>query len=157
VRRAPRPGLLGPLGVDDHRAGDGDEVDLPARHRALRELRQANSPGGDHGHVDTLLHGLGQRERKSLVPARVLDVRAAHPGGDRQVVDRGSFLERVDDLERVVERQAVGALLVGAQPHAEREVGAAPGPYLLHELAQHPHSSVERVAAVRVRSPVRRP
>ena len=142
-------------GVGEHAPADGDEVGLARLERPLGEAGQADPSGDDHRHVDELLHGLGEPEREALVPARVLDVAPALPGRDRQVVDGRRLLERVDDLERVVERQPAGRVLVGAEPDADGEVGPAAGADLLDDLDEEARPPLGRVAAVGVEAPVR--
>ena len=142
-------------GVGQHPPADGDEVGLARLERPLSQAGQADPPGDDHRHVDELLHRLGQPEREPLVPARVLDVPPTLPGRDRQVVDGRCLLEGVDDLERVVERQPAGRVLVGAEPDADREVGTAARADLLHDLDEKPRSPLAGVPTVGVEALVR--
>jgi hypothetical protein len=155
LRLAPLARLRRPFRVDEHGAAEGDEVRPAGREGLFREPRMAEAARNDHRHVHDLLHRLGEREREALVVRRVLDVRAPHAVRDRQVIGRRCLLQRVDDLERVVDRHPVGGALVPTQADADGIVVAAARPHLLDHLDEQPQSALERVAAVFVRAPVR--
>ena len=148
--------LLHPLGIGEQPAADGDEIGLARGERSLGEVGQPDPPGNHHRNVDELLDGLREPQGEPLVPTRVLDVRPSLPDRDREVVDGRGALERIDDLQRVVERQPTGRLLVGTQARPDHEVRSTAGADLLDDLDQEARTPLERVSAVRVAATVRR-
>ena len=128
----------------------------PAWSARSASVGQADAPGHDHRNVGELLDGLREPEREPLVPARILDVAAPLPRGDRQVVDRRHLLQDVDDLERVLEGQTSRGVLVGAEPGSEHEVGATAGAHLLDDLDEESGAPLGRASPIGIAAPVRR-
>ncbi len=155
LSRASAPHLGRPLGVGEQRPAHADEIRLARRQRPLGQVRKPEAPGGDNGYVGELLDRLDETERETFLEARILDVGPAHPDRDRQVVGRGGRLEEVDDLERVVQRGAIGGLFVCAQANADRKIRTTLLADRFDHLEQQAGSALERVASMRVGPPVR--
>ncbi len=124
---APFPSLHGEVGIADLAAHHADHVSLALGQHPLGQGRVVDAPRGEDRQRGHRLDAGRQRDR---VAERQMH-RAAHQvevveggEGEVEVVHKSGGLDPLGDLLGVLQIEAAGDELVGAQAHAQGEVGA---------------------------------